>query len=409
MIDSANYLHRAPFVVPMLSDPAAPSVIEDGAVLTNDGRIEAVGRFVDLKACGAEVVDHEGAVLTPGLVNCHTHLELSHLFAQGRQETPPGDITDWIRQLLTARQEAGIDEEHTFVAWQALARLYGSGCRAVADIGNLPDSSEIGQNFKVNLLFFLEIMGLAGEKQLQAITLLDTLPDTQACTAHALYSSGPQLIKRLKDRANRLNSLFPIHLAESRAESEFLANGKGPLREFLAERQAWDESFVVPGLSPVAYLDELGALDEKTLCVHCVQVDQAQIELIADRGAKVCLCPGSNRYLGVGKAPVGLLLAQGIMPVIGTDSLASNPELNLWREMRILLEDHPQLAPATVFLMASRRGAEVLGLASETGSLSPGCSASFLAVRGEATPAGAGDVFPFLATVGEAVITEWVE
>ena len=408
MLEPARYLHRAPFVAPMASaSPAA--VIEDGAVLTEHGTIKEVGDYAALKGADAELVEHENRILTPALINCHAHLELSHLFALGQQQGPetPGDITGWIRKLLAARLEAGLGEEQTFVAWQALGQLYAGGCGAVADIGNLPESYEIGANFKVRHFFFQEFLGFSEESSSEALELLKSMEDNHFCTAHAPYSTNGKLIANLKKRAARLGHLFPVHVAESADEVTFLKTGQGPFRDFLEERQVWEDSFVVPGMGAVSYLDKLQVLDAKTLCVHCVQVTDEEIEILAQRNAGVCLCPASNRYMGVGMAPVSKMLEHGIMPVLGTDSLASNARLSMWREMRMLMEDHPGLDPEAVFTMATRRGAEVLGVDDDMGLLAPGRSASFLAVATDVR--NAGEVFDFLVYAGLDVQLEWVE
>lgn len=409
MIEPDRYLHRAPFIVPVFADTSMPDVIEDGAVLTEHGRISKVGKYDEIKGADAELVEHENCILTPGLVNCHTHLELSHLAALGVDNGPdtPGDIVSWIRKLLAARVEAGFDDDHVFEAWQALAQIYSSGCRAVADIGNLPESGELGENFKVEVLFFQEFLGLSPESENEALELLESLEDDQLCTGHAPYSTGAELFRHLKKRSKRLGHLFPVHVAESADEIEFLKSCTGKLRDFLEERQVWDENFACPGTGAVHYLESLGLLDEKTLCVHCVHVTEDEISLLAERKVKVCLCPGSNRYMGVGKAPVQKILAAGIMPVLGTDSLASNPHFNIWREMKILMEDHPGLDPAAVFRMASGNGAKLLGFDEEMGSLESGRSASFLAVEGDI--GAADEVFEYLTTVGLEAKVEWVE
>lgn len=413
MSEPGGYLHRAPYVVPVAADPQLPVVINDGAVLTENGRIVAVGPYGELAGAAAIEVEHRGAVLLPALTNCHSHLELSHLARLGRGDGPPaGDITGWIRTLLAARAQAIEPEAVEMAAWQALARLYAGGCRGVLDIGNLPASRGITDNFKVAGQFFQEILGLTEGSVAAGLALVQGGADAPELryTGHAPYSTGPELLRQLKARSRRHGHLFPIHLAESAAEVEFLATGQGRFRKFLEERGAWDGSFQVPGLSPVAYLDALGLLDERTLCVHSVHCDAADIAILAERRAWVCLCPGSNRFLGVGKAPVPQLLGSGIPLVLGTDSLASNPQLSLWEEMRLLAADHPDLAPFEIIRMATCNGAELLGLGQEIGSLAPGFSASFLAVTG-ALPEKVSEheLLRWLVTAGLTISTEWVE
>lgn len=403
MQEPDRYIYRAPFVVPV-SGP----VIADGALITEQGRVVAVGRYADLKEAEAELVDYEGHVLAPALVNGHAHLELSHLAALGGEpHSRPGDMPDWIGRLLAARAAATDPEEAADAARYALARLYAGGCGAVIDIGNLPESRALGEGFKTRVSFHLELLGFAQKSQEAAISRLETLPPDLCCTGHAPYSTGVHLLQALKERARRAPCLFPLHVAESADEIELLRSGNGRFRDFLAARGAWDDSFTPPGVGAVVYLDRLGLLDEQTLCVHAVHVTEEEIALLAERGAKVCLCPGSNRYMGVGRAPVPAMLAHGLQPCLGTDSLASNSNLSLWQEMALLREDHPAIAPAEVLAMATQNGARILGIEAERGVIAPGVSSSLLAV--ECTAQTDDEALEYLTSGGAAIRLEWIE
>ncbi len=400
MREYPRYLYRAPFVV-----PGNGSIIADGAVLTEDGLVAAMGSYADLKNVDAQLEDYEGHVITPSLVNCHAHLELSHLADLTGDCPAPGDMTGWIRGLLAARVENHDSETVHDAARMALARLYAGGCRAVADIGNMTESLLLGQGFKTEVLFFLELLGLCGESEESALAALAGIGSDVHCTAHAPYSSGSRLIRALKTRA--CTSLFPMHVAESAQEIEFLRTGGGPFRDFLGERGVEVEAFTAPGMGAVRYLDSLGVLDVQTLCVHAVHVEDDEISLLAARGAAVCVCPGSNRFMGVGVASVQKMLAQGIPLVLGTDSLASNPQLSLWQEMQVLREDHPGLPPEAVFAMASVNGARLLGVGEKFGTVAPGVSSSLLAVRCPAR--NEAEVLEFLTSVGTDIQLEWLE
>lgn len=406
MQESPRYLYRAPFVVPGDGRP----VIADGAVLTEEGVVRAVGTFAELRDnTDAPLEDYEGHVIVPALVNCHAHLELSHLapLSQADSADRPKTVTGWIRELLAARRAPREEDDVQLAALMALARLYAGGCRAVLDIGNLEESAELGRDFKTEVFFSLELLGLCGASQQAALDRLAALPAELACTAHAPYSAGPELLRCLKERARQRNGLFSLHVAESEAEIEFLRTGQGEFRDFLLERGLELDSFAVPGTGAVRYLDSLGLLDDRTLCVHGVHVSGEEIDLLARRGSAVCLCPGSNRFLEVGRAPVQACLDRGVVLVLGTDSLASNPQLNLWQEMRLLREDHPGLAPGQVFAMASSNGARLLGLEQRLGRIAPGVSAALPAVR--CTAAGADEVLEYLTATGSEISLEWLE
>lgn len=410
-------LFRAPWVVVSGAVAGRPdgTVLADGAVLVERDRILTVGRYRDLKRedLDASVIDHDGAILTPALVNAHCHLELSHLGGQ-----PPAvgsaaarsDFTAWIESIIARR--LGIDGQVVTAAGrQALASLYRTGTCLVADIGNDYDSRLIGLQQSVQVLFFLEILGFSCQSGEEAeARLAGNIPAAASCAAHAPYSVSPVLFQRLKERAKSQRRILPVHLAETVDEREFLLYGTGIFRKFLEKRGLWDGSFSPPGTGSVEYLDKLGILDSETLCVHTVHVSEAEIETLARRQAKVCLCPASNSFLDVGVAPVPMMLAKGILPALGTDSLASNTGLSIWREMQVIRQDHPSIKPSAVFAMATQGGASALGMGNVLGQLVPGRQASVLAVRFsgvENMRVTEGDIFDLLTSAGETAQVSW--
>ncbi len=190
-----------------------------------------------------------------------------------------------------------------------------------------------------------------------------------------------------------------------------MSQGRGEIPEFLKRRGFWDGSFQPTGIDKsggVQYLHQLGVLDDKTLCVHCIHVTAQEIALLADSCSKVCICPGSNRYLNVGKAPVQQYLEQGFLPALGTDSLASNPEISIWREMQLLAEDHPEVEYADILAMATAGGAAALGFADDIGTLEPGKQADFLAVELPEDVYSAADVYSWLVTTGSSLQPVWI-
>lgn len=396
-------LHRASYMLPVQAPP-----ICDGGVVVAGGRILAAGPFKDLKKQYAVPVQEHDGIITPGLVNAHAHLELSHLTEVCPDAgVVPNGITDWIRSLLQAREQDWPAGMISSQAQAALSRMQNQGVAVVADIGNLQASYSYGRESAVAVHFFLELIGLSKQAEEKLISFVDELPPDLAYAAHAAYSVSAELIKYLKQRASRSGKILPLHVAESTDEVRFLHDGGGKLAEFLAERQALDGTFTPPGLTPVAYLDQLGILDHRTLCVHAVQVTEADVALLARRRAKVCLCPTSNRTLGVGRAPLEQFLAQGLLPALGTDSLASNRALNIWEEMKLLREEHPSVSPETVFVMATRGGAEALGVEHDFGALMPGASSALLLIN---KPAAIGrEVFEFLTTAGENIQMTWLK
>ena len=405
-------LYRAPFVV-----TGSGPVLEDGGVLVCGKTIAAVDRYDRLKNETVHIVDCEGHILTPALINCHAHLELSWMadVVSDDYAVPQGDITAWIAALLKKRDHCSpTDEEIMAAARKGLDALYKNGTILVADIGNRYASAAIGSEHPAEVQFFLEIMGLTERAAEQSLKLLNGVD--LSTTAHGPYSVHPQLIQNLKKRAMSSSDIFPLHIAESLDEVEFLQTGQGRFYDFLNDRlkaigefdnKNLSDAFKAPGCRAVEYLEQLGVLDENTLCVHAVHVNDREVDLLAQKKAKVCLCPKSNRHIGVGVAPVAMFLDKGILPCLGTDSLASNSSLNLFAEMSTLSEDHPDIGPEIIFKMATIGGAQSLNISERLGSLDKGKSASVLAVRAEAIDVD--DIYAYLVQRGEDVQVKWLE
>jgi cytosine/adenosine deaminase-related metal-dependent hydrolase len=426
ILNTSSVLHRCPWIVADAALQATGDergVIENGAVLAVDGAIQAVGKYNDLAAefGSAVIVDHDYVVLTPGLINGHAHLELSHLAVQHPAEIrsfQDGDMPGWIRCLLNSMQEFSEKNNHAAekiidYGRQALNYMFETGVAFVGDIGNHRESRNISKNYPDRVSFLLELLGLTREAENLGLALLSAADKESSIdigfAAHAPYSTTKKLIHEIKELSRKHENVFSIHVAESAAEIEFLWSGKGNFRQFLEDRGVWDNRFQPPGTGAVNYLDRLGVLDDKTLCVHVVHIDQQEVEILATKKAKVCLCPGSNRYLGVGKPPVAKLLSKGILPALGTDSLASNISVNMWREMQLLREDSPAIDPCLVFGMATRGGAEAWQIDSLLGTLAPGKKAMFLAIESQASLKSVTEVMDYLTSLGETARVNWIE
>lgn len=397
-------IHAAPWVVPV----GCP-IIVDGGVAVSNGTIVAVDGLPQLQQRfpQAQVHHHPGAALTPALVNGHIHLELSHL-AQIAATPMTGSFTGWISRLLQLRDTLGADTPQAeLAAMQAVAQQYRSGVSVLADIGNTLIGHHLAATFPGTMLAFKEYLGLAEFTLAKNSTRLQQEPDQVLCSGHAPYSTHARLLQQLKARAASLGQVFPIHAAEPRAENEMIRHGRGEMVDFIRCRGFWDDSFVPLARESggtISYLHQLGLLDHHTLCIHAIHVSPEEIRTLAGQGTKVCVCPGSNQYLGTGLAPVRAYLDSGILPALGTDSLASNPELSLWREMQLLAEAHPTVEYAEIFAMATRGGAEALGLDNRLGTLEPAKDADLLLVPMPPQTTTAAQVYAHLVTTGSTLV-----
>jgi len=362
----------------LLSMAPGRPVIDDGCVLIDRATqtVAAVGRYRDL------VADLDGAckdlgahTVAPGLVNCHTHLELSHM----RGRLPQGQgFEAWVKQML-ALPLGNIESE--FLA-QTLADCRAQGTAFVADITSrrpLDVAAACGQA-GLEFLLFGEPLGFgrdgAGPPDIWPAPVAALAPSFieahVAAAGHGLYSTHPATLQAGKAWDRARNRPYSIHLAEHVGEVELLATGRGSFAELLRGR-ILPKEFAAPSLSPVAYADKLGLLDERTLAVHCVHVDNADIALLHARGVNVCLCPRSNLYIGVGRAPVEKFWAAGLNLCLATDSLASNQDLDLWNELRFFLENSAtRCTLAEALALVTVNPAQALGIDTAFGTLEPG-------------------------------------
>jgi cytosine/adenosine deaminase-related metal-dependent hydrolase len=399
MTAGSIHIHSASWVVPVSSAP-----IRNGGVAVGGGMLLAVGEAAWLRRQypKAAVTELGQAALTPALVNGHIHLELSHLAAL---TVSPLDtaFTGWIDRLLKLRDHLGATGEQVEEAARLAAEhQYRTGASVLADIGNTAINRSLTAAFPGRLLPFTEYLGLTERTLIKNEQRLARESDAALCSAHAPYSTHPRLLRLLKERARALGHVFPIHTAEPVAGGEMIREGRGEMAEFIRRRGFWDGSFVPRGSGgAIHYFRDLGLLDNRTLCIHAIHVADEEIRMMAGEGVKVCLCPGSNQFLRTGTPPVRAYLDHGILPALGTDSLASNPCLSLWREMRLLAEAHPSVKAAEIFRMATLGGAQALGMERRLGTLEAGKEADVLVVPLPADMTNEEQVYRLLTENGE--------
>jgi cytosine/adenosine deaminase-related metal-dependent hydrolase len=337
--------------------------IRDGVVAVERGVITWVGPAGSREAPRGERQDLGAGVLLPGLVNAHTHLELSHL----HRRVDPGGFVGWVERLVEARPRFdGADVSRRMAA--AVEDLARTGTVAVGDVSNTLGSVAALAASPLLAVVFHELIGWdpsaadavleAAAARTEAVGGPRPAVNVEVRIAgHAPHSVSPRLFALMREQGGPA----ALHLAESPAETDFLRDGGGEWAAFLA-RRVGAVPFAGRGLSPVAYADALGLLRPGFVAVHCVHVDERDRRLLAGRRVSVVTCPRSNEALGVGRADVPSLLAAGLNVAVGTDSLASADTLDLMEDVRALSRQWPQLAPEVLLRMATENGARALGL-----------------------------------------------
>lgn len=371
-------IFAASYLLPISAPPIA-----GGAVAVENGRIVALGPIAEVRAaCTGPVLDFPGSVIMPGLVNAHTHLELTHFSAwkvSKGLDYLPKSYMEWVGQVVKIRRTL-TPEQLELSVQEGLRLCLESGTTSVGEI--LTDYSLIPLYAATPLRgrLFLELIGhdpvqcealLAKAAQsLQALSG-SLLP---GASPHTPHTASPELFRGVQALATRLALKKAVHLSESSEEAKFMHDSSGAIAEELYPMAHW-ESYLPPPrrTTSAAYLDTLGALDRDTLAIHAVHITPSDAALLKERGATVVLCPRSNDTLSVGTAPHHLLKSLGVPLALGTDSLASNDSLSLWDEMRFLREHSPDhFTPCELLAMATSGGASALGIDGETGTLAVG-------------------------------------
>lgn len=345
-------LIAARWVVPVSSPP-----IENGAVLVERDRIVAVGTVHEQKHSGP-AINLGDSILFPGLVNAHCHLEFSGL----KGEIEPGlSFTEWVKTVGASRRgrpENGID------------LLLRGGTTTVADHCN-PNTPPIETPFR--RIVFWEVLGAHPERGRESLRKARERAEKEGgyVTPHSLYAVHEEVLEEIFMETPPLRS---IHILESADEDRFFRQQSGPLAVYAQERGG-DLSF--PVSSPIKWLAANHWLSPNTLIVHGNYLNSEEIDLLQRHGAGVIHAPGSRRFFGHKPFPLVELKKRGIRIALGTDSLASNEDLSMLREMRFL---HETVGADEILQMATIEGARLLKMDREIGSIEPGKKADLVAV-----------------------------
>lgn len=379
-------LLRARIVLPIVR-PA----IENGAIRVSGRQISFVGPFeASGHPIGEEVVDLGDAIVLPGLVNAHCHLDYTDMAGQ----IPPArSFTDWIKAITTAK--SGLIYADFARAWLHGARmLERTGTTTVADIESVPELlPEVWEATPLRVHSFLEMTGVRSRRA-PAVILRESVEKIQSLShprsraglsPHAPYSTVPELLRLNAAAARESSWRMAIHVAESSLEYEMFCHGRGEMFDWLQRNQR-DMSDCGLG-SPVAHLARHGCLGEHLLAIHVNYLAPGDAALLGRNQVSVVHCPRSHSFFRHQSFPLEELVAHGVNVCLGTDSLATvakvrgqSMELNMFTEMRTFAGVQPSIPPETILAMATINGARALGLQGRAGELSTGALADMIAI-----------------------------
>jgi cytosine/adenosine deaminase-related metal-dependent hydrolase len=414
---ASTQIVRADWVLPISGPP-----ISRGEVVIEDGRIAAVRAATSVT--GPDVDDFGEAILLPGLVNVHTHLDYTVM--RGLLEDI--DFFPWIREL-TGRAASFTEEDWIASATWGAAEAVAGGVTTIGDCTFSGAAAVAARELGIGGTIYQEVFGideartgdeivaeLRGRVKQMRVDLAGTRLRV-GISPHAPYTVRPSLFRALAEYARAEDLPVCIHAAESQAEAELIRHGAGPFAEMYGRRGI---EWSAPAGTTVRYLDGLGILGPRTLLVHGVQVSAADRAIVRDRGVAWAHCPKSNAKLGAGIAPLGIIRdltaptsaggdaerarnesPPGTVPDrpaihpdsfpgrvgLGSDSVASNNTMDLFEEMRfaVLVQRAARrrigvLSAHEALDLATRGGARALGLDDEIGTLEPGKRADLCVV-----------------------------
>ncbi len=380
-----DLLLRAPLV-----QLAPDRCVEDGAVLLRGGRVLEAGdwgRVAAVAGAGVRRVEVEGGLLGAGLVNAHAHLELGGL--AGLLERGTGSFGGWIRSLMRTRAELGEAAlERGLNAGLRRAQL--TGTTRIADIDSLGLGATDERGGRQRFVELLDAgdaqrAGLEGERARE----LAGSDSELGFSPHAPYTVSTGLMKRLARVAQGHPGVrLAVHWSETQDELSWWETGRGGLAELLG-RGPDPGQRSHPG--SLDWMVACGLPLRRTALIHGNWPAPGEPERLARSGATLVHCPGCHAWFGREPFPLRRYLDAGVPVALGTDSLASNEDLDLLREADLLRRGAPDASPAEVWAMLTTTGARWLGLAGG-GVLEPGARADLTALRvGTGDPAAALD------------------
>ena len=317
---------------------AAGRPLRDAVVSLAGGRIAAIDKTRTSQAA----VDLGNVAILPGLINAHTHLEFSDCAAP--LDGPGMPLPQWIRAVVDYRRQRS-EPQHQAAVLAGLAECSRFGTTAVGEIATAGWPLEIlspGPHAALEATVFREFIGLSNRWLAgNAITVREHLalalqhPFLAGLSPHAPYTAHPELVERLAALSLVAGVPLAMHLAESPEELELLQTGAGPLQKLLVDLDAWDHRAIRPGKTPLDYLRRLRA-GRRALVIHGNFLTDEEIAFVGAAAGQMAVvyCPRTHAYFGHPPYPLEKLLAAGAVVALGTDSRASNPDLNLLAEMR---------------------------------------------------------------------------
>jgi cytosine/adenosine deaminase-related metal-dependent hydrolase len=352
-------------------------------ITQKDGTIEGL---VGIEDAGEDIQNFEG-LLTPGLINAHCHLELSHM--KGMIPAHMG-LQEFVKQIVALRKvEAHVIEEAIEAAEE---EMYQNGIVAVGDICNTLDTLSLKEKHKIAYYSFVELYDLdptrAYDKMQTGLKIQDAFQDKcirASLVPHAPYSVSFNLWKLLSTHFG--SHTITMHNQETSDENEFFEKKSGSFLGMYERTKVSLDFFEATGLSSVQSVLPFFKKANRSILVHNSFTSTADIKAVQKEMPNTfwCLCPNANQYIEQTMPPIELMRANNVSIVIGTDSYASNWSLNILDEIRTIQKYHPSIPLAEMLVWATMNGARALQMEKGLGSFEKGKKPGIVLIKGADT------------------------
>lgn len=393
--------------------PISRPPVYNGAVLIKNGKIEDIDTKERLlnKYKDKEYLNLKDAVLMPGLINLHTHLELTALKGSIIDKNNPAipsektDLVSWIFALIESKKRFSRNELSSGIKI-GIKEVVSTGTTTIADLttrNTIYSTSVFGESFyaikeaKLRAFVFVEVLNFDSsaavtywkdtQKVIEQIRKDEDSLTSIGIAPHSIYSVSSKLLKIVRDYAIKEKIKMSMHVAESMEEKEFVSKNKGIIKDIYHKKINWDGKRDFKRYpTSIEYIDKNGLLSKDLLAVHCVHLTDENMKRLSEKNTPVVLCPRSNTFIGVGIAPFDKLSSMGITIGIGTDSCASNYSLNMWDEMRFAYlfyrkASRTNIKAEDIIRCGTINGAKALSINNKIGTLDIGKEADLIAVR----------------------------
>jgi cytosine/adenosine deaminase-related metal-dependent hydrolase len=363
--------------------------LKNGVVQTNEeGVVTGIMDQRDLLDTSAGTEFYSG-IIVPGFVNCHCHLELSHL---KEKITGLRGIGEFIGEI--SRKRTVPEEEITIAAAMADTEMFSEGTAGVGDVSNTGLALDIKKNSKISYFTFVEVFGFHPSRAKKAtITALSIFESYRSAllpasiVPHSAYSVSDLLFEKIGSLSVDASSILSVHNQESEDEERFFSTGDGPILKHLVQNLEIDVSHwqPSPGGPLLSIIKKLPA-GKPLLLVHNTFTAPKDLSTLKQYrktdNTYLVLCPNSNLHISSHLPPLSLFRSENFPICIGTDSLASNSRLSVLSELITLQKHFPETTTRELFEWACRNGAEAIGMKKQLGTIEPGKKPGLVLISG---------------------------